>query len=121
MAFGQGIALDRQGNIHSVGHFHGKVDFDPDSSLFLLNTFDGMDGYIQKLDIDRNLLWVKQICGPWSQSCGQVKLDSDGNVYVLGHFELTSDFDLGPDTFNLTAINDEDIFVLKLNPNGNFV
>lgn len=47
--------------------------------------------------------------------------DSDGNVFVTGTFDVTNDFDPGPGIYNLTAAGGADIFIMKLNKNGNLV
>jgi hypothetical protein len=67
----------------------------------------------------------------WAKSIGEVNnervkgiaLDASGNVYTIGFFQNTVDFDPGPGTFNLTAhaFPFEDIFILKLDAAGNFV
>ena len=51
-----------------------------------------------------------------------VTTDNDGNIYVTGNFQGTVDFDPNAGVYNLTAPGiPADIFVLKLNPNGNLV
>jgi hypothetical protein len=47
--------------------------------------------------------------------------DAAGNVYTVGYFSGTADFDPGPNTMNLTAAGSSDAFISKLNANGNFV
>ena len=46
--------------------------------------------------------------------------DSQGNVYTVGSFSGTVDFDPGPGMFHLTAAGTSDLFVSKLASNGNF-
>jgi hypothetical protein len=46
---------------------------------------------------------------------------NDGYVYVTGYFNNTADFDPGPDTFNLTAYNGQNIFVAKYTIKGALV
>jgi hypothetical protein len=50
-----------------------------------------------------------------------VALDSDGNVYAVGYFERTVDFDPGPDLHEVTALGERDIFILKLDSAANFI
>src|SRR4051812_42350353 len=47
--------------------------------------------------------------------------DFAGNIYSTGHFEGTVDFDPGSGVYNMTAIGTYDLFVLKLDNNGNFI
>lgn len=48
-------------------------------------------------------------------------VDGNGNSYSTGVFRGTVDFDPGPGNFNLTASGIGDIFILKLDPNGDFL
>lgn len=50
----------------------------------------------------------------------EVAVDAAGNTYVVGVFEDTVDFDPGPGVFELTSAGSRDVFVLKLNPAGEF-
>lgn len=79
--------------------------------------------FIIKNDAQGNLLWAKQIL-PISTnyySRGEaLDFDSEGNIVVTGRFNGTKDFDPGPDVFEMTALAN-DFFILKLNPDGNFV
>ena len=48
-------------------------------------------------------------------------VDGAGNVYTIGSFSGTADFDPGPDTFNLTSVGGRDIFIVKLDTGGHFI
>ncbi len=47
-------------------------------------------------------------------------MDVSGNVFITGSFAGTVDFDPNSGTVNRTAKGEEDIFVMKLNSQGNF-
>lgn len=51
----------------------------------------------------------------------QVAVDALGNVYTIGYFRDTVDFDPGPGTYNLISAGFDDIFISKLDANGNLV
>ncbi|MEM1214260.1 MAG: T9SS type A sorting domain-containing protein [Bacteroidota bacterium] len=50
-----------------------------------------------------------------------IVLDEAGNIYTVGRFAGTVDFDPGPNTVNLNAVGDTDIYVQKLDAAGNYV
>jgi hypothetical protein len=70
---------------------------------------------------DANFLWVKQFGGTGTSAARSMKLDASGNIYTIGGFSGTVDFNPGPGIYNLTSIGDHDIFVSKLDSAGNFI
>jgi len=120
---GLSIALDLSGNLYATGYFIGTVDFDPNpTTQNLVTSLGSQDFFIQKLDVNGNLVWVKQIGGSNSDVANAIATDKDGNVYTTGYFRGTADFDPSGSVFNLTSVSsDPDIFVHKLDSNGNFV
>lgn len=68
-----------------------------------------------------NFQWVAQIGGSSVDEGRAVATDAFGNVYAIGEFNGTVDFDPGPGIFTLTTIANSDIFVSKLDASGNFV
>jgi len=50
-----------------------------------------------------------------------IATDSDGNVFVVGEFPETVDFDPGPGVFELTPTGSTDYFISKFDPDGNFL
>lgn len=118
---GSSIVLDNVGNIFITGGFSQTADFDPGLDTFNLTAFGIADVFVQKLDSSGNLVWVRQMGGIGWGHGQSLKLDESGNIYLKGGFSQTVDFDPGPDTLNLTAVGDVDIFVQKLDASGNLV
>lgn len=119
---GIGMAVDPQGNMYSTGYFQYSFDFDPGAGVTTLTTDGVSDCYINKMDPSGNLLWVKRIGGPSEDRPTGLTLDKFGNVYTIGTFLGTVDFDPGVDSFKLTtsAPFTTDFYILKLDANGNF-
>lgn len=65
--------------------------------------------------------WAFNIGGSLNEAGYDIITDSEGNVYVSGTFSGTMDFDPGPGTDSLTAQGGSDIFIQKLDSNGNHV
>ncbi len=119
---GYSIASDVFGNIYTTGYFRDTSDFDPGPDIFDLNSKGGKDIFISKLDSDGNFVWAKAIGGGLGNDQGLgISIDASGNVYTTGWFRGGVDFDPGSDVFNLTSSVLYDIFISKLDTDGNFV
>ncbi|MEN7548785.1 SBBP repeat-containing protein [Rapidithrix thailandica] len=118
---GYSIALDSDGNVYITGSFYGTVDFDPGTGIHNLSAKGTGDIFVQKLDREGNFVWAKSMGGSGYESGYSIALDSDGNVYITGGFYGTADFDPGAGSHNLTVNGSEDIFIQKLDQEGNFV
>lgn len=121
----QGVAIkvDASGNIYSTGYYRGVADFDPGVGTYTLNTIaSSFDVFISKLDGSGNFVWAKNTSGGGDEKPVGLDLDNAGNVYVTGNFLYTTDFDPSATVFNLVPSNtgQNNTFVLKLDPSGNF-
>lgn len=116
---GHAIVVDPKGFIYSTGLFNDEVDFDPGPGMSILSSSGGSDAYLQKHDLEGNLLWVKPL-GNGGQEVGyEIALDGAGNIYTTGLFEGIVDFDPGSGTTELTSNGVLDVYVLKLDPGAN--
>ena len=118
---GNGVAVDASGNVYTVGSFAGTADFDPGPGTFNLTSAGGEDPFVSKLDSAGNFVWARRLGGASIDQGSGVAVDANGNVYIVGTFAGTADFDPGPGTFNLTSAGNTEIFVSKLDGAGNFV
>lgn len=121
---GWSIATDATGNIYTAGHFRGTVDFDSGPAIFNLTAFGVFeDIFISKSDANGNFVWAKSF-GSTSQDLFDQAHGITyraGHIYITGLFSGTVDFDPSAGTTNLTSVGGRDVFVLKLDVNGNFV
>ncbi|MEP6728395.1 MAG: SBBP repeat-containing protein [Bacteroidota bacterium] len=126
------IAIDGSGNVYTTGIFYSTTDFDPGPAIYNLTPPEdnNYDVFICKLNASGNFVWAKQIGSAhivgsslWDMSYG-IAVDAAGNVYTTGTFPGTVDFDPGPGVYNMTAagtLGALDIFISKLDTDGNFV
>jgi len=109
-----------------VGNFAGTANFDPGAGTAILSGPWGQ-GFIQKLDLDGNLIWARQLTGEVGKPRAfpvSVDLDPAGNIYLGGRFEYTIDMDPNPApaaVHNLTSIGRFDGFIEKLTPDGDLL
>ena len=115
------VAIDGLGNNYAIGFFEGTVDFDPSVELYELTASENRDGFVQKLDEENNLLWVKQFTGTDNIYIRGIAVDGIGGFCLTGNFKGTCDFDPGIATFEMTAVGVKNAFTVKLNELGGFV
>jgi uncharacterized repeat protein (TIGR01451 family) len=68
----------------------------------------------------QSLAWASQFKGTSSKIVEGSAVDGAGNLYTVGGFQGTVDFDPGPGSFNLTApgAGGDDIFIVKQSADG---
>lgn len=119
------IATDDQGNVYTTGKIGTEAtDFDPDSGVFNMSCQGGWAVFVSKLDAAGHFVWAKQMCGGGIGNYGigyGITVDTFANVYVIGRFEGTADFDPDTGVYNLTAAHAYDVFILKLDSAGKFI
>ncbi len=118
---GMSVSVDSNGDILISGYFSGTADFDPGVAVYNLTSANGMDIFILKLDSNGDFIWARSLSGATGDDYSRsVTTDIANNVYLTGVFTGTIDFDPGVGVTNLSSLGGNDIFVLKLDSNGNF-
>lgn len=97
------IKCDATGNSYVVGQFFGTIDIDPGVGVTNLTSAGERDFYLAKYDVNKNLVWGFKIGGTTADIANGVTLDASGNIFVVGVFGNTVDFDPGAGTSNLVA------------------
>lgn len=119
------LVLDNNGDIILCGSFNNTVDFDPGPGVYNLTAAAHFQSYIVKLNPAGNLIWAKQFGNGQITYNGSdiidVKCDAQGNIYTVGGFAGTCDFDPGTNIYSLTSKSIRDGFIAKLTPNAEFV
>jgi hypothetical protein len=124
------LCVDLAGNVYTTAEFSGTVDFDPGSGIYNVTypLTGGFGSFVLKLDPSGNFIWVKTTGGAvpsfnsgtiWSSA---IAVDAAQNVYSAGRFVATVDFDPSAATYTLASdASSYDVYISKLNANGNFV
>jgi len=118
---GEAVALDNSGNIYTTGTFGGIYDVDPGSGTFDLYSKGGLDVFVRKSDSFGRFQWAHRIGGTEYDYVSSISVDNLGNTYVIGKFLGKVDFDPSQDTTWLDANVFYHVFVVKLDPSGNFL
>jgi hypothetical protein len=116
-----GMVIDNQSNVITAGYFYGSADFDPGAGVFNLTSLGQSDSFISKLSPNGHFIWAKQLGGVSDVRITSLKLDNLGNIYVVGFFRETVDFDPGTNIFNITAVGIRDVFICKFDTNCNLI
>ena len=113
--YSQGIATDSSGNSYVTGYFRGTATFGTTSLTSNGSSYN--DIFVAKLDTDGNYLWAKKAGGTSDDYGYGISTDSSSNCYVTGGFAGTATFG----TTSLIGSGYTDIFIAKLDTNGNYL
>ncbi len=119
--FGNSIKVDGLGNVYTTGGFDGTVDFDPGVGTSTITSSGGTDVFISKLNVFGNFVFAKNIGGTGNDIGKSMARDALGNIYIIGSYAGTADFDPGVGIYTTTAVGLEDIFISKFDDQGNFI
>ena len=110
---GSGIAVDAENNVYVTGYFQGTASFGATN----VTSQGDYDVFIAKYNTAGTLLWIKTAGGTYRDQGNALALDGAGNVCVTGEFNYTATFG----SFSLTNVWQDDVFVTKLDKDGNFL
>ncbi len=96
----EGLVVDSIGNPYIMGTYGSNVDFDPGPGTHFEGNWYG-NSFIQKLGTHGDFLGVQTFQGDYCRG-RDMALDPWANLYVVGEFEVTTDFDPGPGVYSLT-------------------
>lgn len=116
------LTTDVSGNIYVAGYFSGTCDFDPGTGVSSLSAYSPSiisNPFIWKLDANGNFKWVRQ--ADTAQFISALTTDAFGNVFAVGFFSGTSDFNWASGTDIRTSIGPSDAYINKMDANGNFI
>jgi hypothetical protein len=109
----RGLATDQQGNVFVVGEFAGTTS----GGAINVVGAGGVDIFLAKLDPFGKTLWAKSFGNPADQFGYSVAVDAKGNVFITG--KIVGSVDFGGGAPGVSAGVGDNLFVAKLDPNGN--
>lgn len=116
------IDIDSSNNIYATGIFTGTADFDPSATNNTNSVSAGNnDVFIVKIDSNGNYLMHKTFGGSGTDYANSIKVDSNGNIYTVGYFSNTVDFDPSTTIASSSSLGAWDCFLLKLDASGNYI
>ncbi|MDD2229787.1 MAG: SBBP repeat-containing protein [Candidatus Cloacimonetes bacterium] len=110
--YGYDIAVDVFGNVYITGYFDGAATFGSTT----LTSNGGTDIFAAKLNNDGVWQWAVNAGSSAEDKAYGIDVDATGNAYITGYFGATSAFG----ETSLTSYGFSDIFVAKLDTDGNW-
>ena len=112
------LHIDVQGNSYVCGSFANSITANSQS----LTSNGSSDAFFTKYDSNGNLIFLQGFGGNQSQSdiCKGISTDSNGNIFVVGIYNGTVDFDPSNNITNSTSNGFSDVFVAKFDSNAGF-
>lgn len=111
-----GVAPDRGGVVYMAGRLQGEATF---GAAKLVSS--GADALVAALGKDGAVLWAHALGGPGADEARAVAVLPEADLFVVGSFSGTADFDSGPGRTELVSAGATDVFVLRLTPAGALV
>lgn len=104
------LKIDKNNDLLITGHFTQNCTFDNDTLIAPTTNF-----FIAKYDTFGNLKFVKNITSTHVNTSWDLTIDNNNNYYIPGYFQGTATYG----TTQITSNGLNDIFILKMDKNGN--
>ncbi|MDH5604306.1 MAG: hypothetical protein OEY51_10210, partial [Cyclobacteriaceae bacterium] len=117
-----GTDLELAGSyVYVSGYFDGTVDFDPSPTTRTYTTYGSYDGFIGKYArYTGNWVWAQRIGGTSFDYVHGIAIDASDNVYAVGNFYGTCDFDPSGAIVNRVSNGSADLFMARYTSLGAF-
>ena len=109
------VCTDSFGNVFVSGRFmSSSITF---GGFTLTNTSGDSEMYVVKLDNTGNVLWANKYGANGSDNATSICTDPSGNIFLGGFYSSSLSFD----GITLPNVGGNDIFIVKLDTNGNTI
>jgi hypothetical protein len=113
----------KEHGVFVFGNFQGTAVFDPNNVNLNMTAKSSMDRFVAKYDTNGNCIWRYQmpLIGNQFLYLKSIISDALGNAYVTCEFRDSVDVDPGSNTKMFYSTGGNDIYIQKINPNGNLI
>ena len=112
------IAIDSNDNVYVGCILNGPIIFNPVSENIVITEWT-YEKHLVKLNSSGGFVWAKNY--PTNFSLNDIVIDSDDNILLCGSFFGSEYFAPGDDESLVSSNGSNDIFLLKLDSDGNFL
>ncbi|GEM_PF-6013093 len=126
-SIGRSITHDLYGNVYVAGAFQGEFSMPGRGGVLSVTSNGGYDIFILKLSPAGQPLWLKSVGSAdhelketltWKP---HIATDQQGSLYLSCTFSDTVDLDPGIGVEERAPVSGKDLFILKLDSDGNFL
>ncbi len=111
------VATDSTGALYVTGFIQGTYDLDPGAGAAPVTSVGEKDIVLAKYDSAGAYVWGFSIADTGDTATNlketSVTVDSNGHVFLTGHFNGTADFDPTAGTANLSSTGQADLFIAR--------
>lgn len=118
------VTTDLNGDVIAAGSYGGGLDFNTGSGTAWMSATGDVDAFVTKVNAAGNFIWAKKFGGSSNNHYCRVydvTTDASNNVYLTGTYTGTIDFNPGSGVFTLESLGYNNVFIAKLDANGNFL
>ncbi len=117
-ASSRAIAVDEAGNILAAGDYSNWTDFDPGRREDIHRTNGDGSAFVAKLSASGSYIWARSFPGDATDVGEGLATGPSGEVVAVGIFRGETDFDPGEGRDMRRTAGEDDVFVVKLNADG---
>ncbi|MCC7291506.1 MAG: hypothetical protein IT449_05530 [Phycisphaerales bacterium] len=114
------IAVDSAGSVYAAGTYSDHLWLGEGNERRKLVSNGDLDVFVIKLSASGELLWFTSFGGPDRDYPEAVAVEASGAILLVGTFREDVDFDPDGQHFVRISNGGDDLFVLKLTPDGHF-
>jgi len=114
---GEAFKIDKSDNIIVAGTFLNTFYY----GSFSMSSPDQLLYCIKVNNTDGKLLWAKKYVLTYNNFNMEISIDKSNNIFILSQFTHTIDIDLGPIQKFVGALGKNDIYIVKLSSNGDYL
>lgn len=115
------LALQPDGSVLLTCQFTETIDADPGEGIQWVTSAGNYDALVLKLTAEGEFVWAKRYGAEGYDEAWDMTTDPDGNIFITGVFGGLVDFNPGGGVANLMSEGGSDIYLLKLNPDGEYL
>ncbi len=114
------VEIDSLDNIYIAGRFRNTVDFDPGLGVDSYTSAGNYDAFFSKINSNGTYAWTRTWGSTGIDTVNDIALDTANNVYLVGGYAGSVDFDPFAPTDSFTSNGSSDVALTRYNADGTY-